>query len=352
MKINVSESPAEPKTSKLDKLIYFWIKTLAIPVGFTRSGGLKLKLLSFRFMFSFLIWISPTLVLRAYLIQEIYSEINATDLVGIIVDNLTALCDASSVIFLPACIGYLVSKVHQNLASHLIRPPRLYQLLFYLFTLVGYWIFFLIWESTGQSPFLIFCVIYGAVIATLIMFSSLFVINLYTSSFVEMCRRVRCITLNSTLIEETYRLISIYRALKDGLGPALFFLFSMGVVFLTGLSYQIAKDSAETVLNSLLPIMYQLVALLNLSLVCQECYNELQENADTLRYFFSHYSFVLSCCNFNQFILKSDLPKLGWRHSRVWWQNGKYSVKTKKVLGIYNILPTFTGQVCKHVPTL
>ena len=283
MKINVSETPAEQKTSKLDKLIHFWILILAIPVGIARSGALKLKLVSFRFMFSFLIWSSPTIVWMAYDITKTYSEKNVTELVELFVDTLTKLCDTSSVIFLPACNGYLVSKVHQHLASHLVRPPRLYQILFYLFSLLGCCIYYTVWESARRGFFWIFCFIFLTVTAAITMFSSLFVVNLYIGSFVAMCRRVPCITLNSTLNDETHQLISIYRALKDGLGPVLFFLFSMGVVYLTVLSYQISKATGEEGLKYMLSIIYQLVALLNLSFACQECYNELQENADTLR---------------------------------------------------------------------
>ena len=278
----VSQQPLGFKCSMASKILRILIKILLVPVSITKDGIFQLRFISWRFFFGWLIWTFLPSSVWGYIF---YSDVvlmienikqdpgfnNVSDEVFMQMDNILTLV---SLWVLPSGMGLLVSQVGSN--DDLTLPTRKLEL--FLCTILNaiFYTYYLI-EKTG-SEFFFRLIIAGYY--TIHLTSCMFLINVFTSSFIQKCKKFDAIQ-NQNLLDESKLIIESYGNLKKGLGPVLLNLFCSFLISITYTTYWVTyKINLEVFGN----IMTGIMIIWNLSLSCQSCFDWLQSTAHIVRY--------------------------------------------------------------------
>ncbi|XP_023332904.1 uncharacterized protein LOC111704792 [Eurytemora carolleeae] len=299
----VSQQPLGFECSLASKILRIMIKILLVPVSTTKDGVFQLRYISWRFFFGWLIWtflpssvwgyiFYSDLVLVIEDINEDPGFNNVSDQVFAQTDNILTLV---SFWVLPSGMGLLVSQVGSN--DNLTLPTRKLEL--FLCTMLNaiFYTYYLV-EMTGSQLF------FGLIIGgfyTIHLTSSMFLINVFTSSFIQKCMKFNA-TQNQNLVDESKLIIESYGNLKKGLGPVLLNLFCSFLISITYTTYWVTYRIRLLDFGN---ILTGIMIIWNLSLSCQSCFDWLQSTAHILR---------LSA---DQYIDCSIQNQLNWRWSEI-----------------------------------
>ena len=281
----VSQQPLGFECSLASKILSIMIKILLVPVSTTKDGVFQLRYISWRFFFGWLIWtflpssvwgyiFYSDLVLVIEDINEDPGFNNVSDQVFAQTDNILTLV---SFWVLPSGMGLLVSQVGSN--DDLTLPKRKLEL--FLCTILNaiFYTYYLV-EMTGSQLF------FGLIIGgfyTIHLTSSMFLINVFTGSFIQKCKKFNA-TQNQNLVDESKLIIESYGNLKKGLGPVLLNLFCSFLISITYTTYWVTYRIRLLDFGN---ILTGIMIIWNLSLSCQSCFDWLQSTAHTLRYIVS-----------------------------------------------------------------
>ena len=278
----VSQQPLGFKCSMASKILRILIKILLVPVSITKDGIFQLRFISWRFFFGWLIWTFLPSSVWGYIF---YSDVvlmienikqdpgfnNVSDEVFMQMDNILTLV---SLWVLPSGMGLLVSQVGSN--DDLTLPTRKLELFLCTILSAIFYTYYLV-EKTGSQFF--FCLIIAG-FYTIHLTSSMFLINVFTSSFIQKCKKFNAIQ-NQNLLDESKLIIESYGNLKKGLGPVLLNLFCSFLISITYTTYWVTYEINLEVFGN---IMTGIMIIWNLSLSCQSCFDWLQSTAHIVRY--------------------------------------------------------------------
>ena len=258
------------------------IGTLLVPVSLDNDDSYQLNLKSWRFFFSWLLWtVLPSINLGYLVITDLLLELqdirqdsgfaNVSDHLFVQLDYFTNIL---SFWILPAAMGHLVSRFDSY--DLLKLPQRKFEVFLHvLLSIITNCMFVL--ELTGIN-FIIG--VYLLIIYFMQLTSSIFLVNVFTSSFIYCCQQFCFIKCEHTMIEESKRLFQYYDKIRTGLGPSLLFLYAYYLITLVYTSYWLTYDYKLLFCLSIVNVM---MIIWNLTLSCQNCFDSLQLVADVLR---------------------------------------------------------------------
>ena len=278
----VSQQPLGFKCSMASKILRILIKILLVPVSITQDGIFQLRFISWRFFFGWLIWtFLPSSVLGYIFYSDLVLVIenikkdpgfnNVSEQVFYLLDHILTLI---SLWVLPSGMGFLVSQVGSN--DDLTLPTRKLELFLCISLNAIFYTYYLV-EMTG-SQFFFYLIVAG--FYTIHLTSSMFLINVFTSSFIQKCKTFNAMQ-NLNLLDESKQIIESYGNLKKGLGPMLLNLFCGFLMSTTYTTYWLT-DGIQLLHSG--TILLGIMIIWNLSLSCQSCFEWLQSTEHILRY--------------------------------------------------------------------
>ena len=276
--------PAEisVKETHARKMVKFMANILLVPVSLLNNGKYKLKIKSWRFFCSCLLWCVLPSVNEAYMMYQDY-EIGIPSKADFKYFSNLAFIQLGSIIallnywVLKVCGAYLVEQCGSIPLLEL--PSRKLQLTLFLVYSIGVCIVVIyIMRFKGLNKFLV-PVYYFFV--PLKLLSNLFLMNVFTSNFVKKCKNLSLLTDTKTLLKESESLSNAYVDLKRGLGPSLLFHYTTSLLMIMNCSYAFLIDFSFTKIADNLSNVF---VIWNITSISQECFEEHQNANDVLRY--------------------------------------------------------------------
>jgi len=277
---NASPAEISVKETHAGKVVKFMANILLVPVSLLNNGKYKLKIKSWRFFCSCLLWCVLPSVNEAYMMYQDYEKgipskadfKYFSKLAFIQLGSITALLNYW---ILKVCGAYLVEQCGSILLLEL--PSRKLQFTLFLVYSIGVCIV-VIYIMEGLNKFLV-PVYYFFV--PLKLLSNLFLMNVFTSNFVKKCKNLSLLTDTKTLLKESESVSNAYVDLKRGLGPSLLFHYTTSLLMIMNCSYAFVNDFAITKVADTISNVF---IIWNITSISQECFEEQQNANDVLRY--------------------------------------------------------------------
>lgn len=283
MKIS-SEDNLAANNSTAGKLVGLMIKILLIPVSPREDGTYQLNICSLRYFFSCILWCVLPTVLTGWILYldfemqtnvimtKGYSFANFATLVFLMIDSLLAL-----LIFcvLPTCGAYLVDQCG-SIPLRII-PSRKFQVFMCTALNISQTV---LWLITFQGRDL-YLNIFSASFVPIQKISSLILINLYTTNFVQKCQDLKTTFNCEVLLNKSKTLSKDYIGLKNGLGPSLLFHYSTSMLVIMYQCYILTTKCNMMIITDILKGIFM---IWNITIVSQECFEEIHSANDVLRY--------------------------------------------------------------------
>ena len=264
------------------KMVKFMANILLIPVSPLNNGKYELNIKSWRYFFSCLLWCVLPSVNEAYMMYQDYehgipSEADFkyfSQMAFIQLGSITALLNYW---VLKVCGAYLVEQCGS--ISLLVLPSRKLQLTLFLVYSIGVCIVVIYIKRFEDLDKFLVPVYYFFV--PLKLLSNLFLMNVFTSNFVQKCKNLRLFTDTKFLLKESESVSNAYADLKRGLGPSLLFHYTTSLLMIMNCSYAFVNqfDFTEFADN-----ISNIFIIWNITSISQECYEEQQNANDVLRY--------------------------------------------------------------------
>ena len=291
-----------PKLPYAARFINSMIRIALIPVHKTKNGDWEFKYFSCKFFFCVVIWIVIQLSVTAMCLQFTRTRDNGGNDTQVsaarenssngtyLAQVLGQILDESQKLFtisIPICLGILVQSVKLMEMQDLVGPSRRLQI--FLMTALGVLQMGLMMidgnlDFSWASILFKLGFVYAYLVSFYILLLAILVVNIYGSSFVVLCKRLNMCQDKPDLIRASRRLIYIYRSLRTGLSPLLFWIFTVSVFLIICSIYMILIGRSYGPSNSYLTIPFiQMLLIFNLSSVAQECYDEFYDSRNLIR---------------------------------------------------------------------
>ena len=276
MKVHVGEMSTTIPV--VGRVLNFLIRICLIPVTKYENCGFEMKVRSWKFVITSMIWTVVPCTLATYIyIPQIENALKKNT--AFIASSIVKITSYMSIhVFLPFCMGYLVSKVKIPLQEMAAPSQKCTIVLITLVTL-----FFAVFEFASQPD------IFGVksiitlitnIFMTITPSSALFIVNLYTSSFVSRCKKLSCYT--GEFASECKSLLLAYRSVKNGFGPILLYMLTVHVTVMISIVYGLTTVS-DRFLAYFFVFISEVIFILTLCIICQECFDEFQATEDVIR---------------------------------------------------------------------
>ena len=242
----------------------------------------KLKFISKSFFSSWLIWsLIPSGLLGYFFYTSLVNQIedlkkdsgfkNVSDKVFYQLDLFNLLLSAW---ILSAGTGHLASQFHSR--DLLILPKR--KLGVFLCSILYFLLNFL--YLIGEAGVSFYIGLVSMVFSWIQVTSSIWVVNVFTSTFVERCKQLAAVSNHNAMIEESTLIVTQYGNLEKGLGPILLFQFSSNLITITAYFYWFTFYYEW---KCWLAIAEGIMMIWNLTLSNQDCFEALQDTSEVLR---------------------------------------------------------------------
>ena len=278
MKVHVGEMSTTIPV--VGRVLNFLIRICLIPVTKYENCGFEMKIKSCKFVVTTLIWTFVPCTLAAYIyVPQIGDAFKQKT--SIIASILVKIISYTSIhVFLPFCMGYLVSTVKIPLQELVVPSQKIVIMLITLADLTGGITAF------ASQPNIISAESVAAFIFTLFMTltssSALFIVNLFTTSLISKCKKLSEIGQTGDFASECKSLLFVYRSVKKGFGPTLLYMFTVHVTLMVSLVYSLTVS--DRFLYYFFPFIVEVLFILTLCLICQECFDEFQATGDVIRW--------------------------------------------------------------------
>ena len=268
------------KNTAAGKIVRLMANILLFPVSPKKLGKYELTIKSWRYFFCCLLWCIPPSINEAYMMYQdfkhgIPSEAGFTKISSLVFVQLGSITALLNYWVLKVCEAYLVEQCGS--IPLLLLPSRKVQLIMfvvYSFAVILYCILYF----TGLNQFL---VPVNYFFVSLELISSLFLMNVFTTNFVHKCKNLGLFTDIQQLLKESKGLSNAYMNLKKGLGPILLFHYSTSLLLIMYRSYDFVMKFK---LLMMADIIRGVFIIWNITSISQECFEELQNANNVLRY--------------------------------------------------------------------
>ena len=119
------------------------------------------------------------------------------------------------------------------------------------------------------------------------LYGSMFIINIYATSFTKMCKLISEQQSVTHLNRKVQNLIQVLKSLKRGMSPMALMLCTLSVTILLNCAYLVTQAKDEIFDHSrlylLVGMVLQIIFIFNVCWICQESYEEFQGLKNVLR---------------------------------------------------------------------
>lgn len=267
------------------RVLQFLVKIMFIPLRTNSQGEYCFRMLSLRSFLSLVIWAVIPCSPIVYRVVTNLMDIIKVVQTGASFNNITTwslitgvdAVDFTCLFLMPLCLGQLIHN-SKELLDHKIRLPSRWMAMT-LFNIVNV-VFVGVWAWEGDwhrgvyyiTGYLVYSVYYAA---------KMFMVNSVVSTFVWECKNLANIWSEDQLIIEIKRLIRIYSGIKNGLEPIMLFNYTNAMVCLLAFGFIQSRRFSFTFVTL---SVFMTIVLWNLSVCCQDCFEELQKIKSVIRY--------------------------------------------------------------------
>lgn len=278
--MNGSREELADMTSRtpIARVLNIFIKILLIPVQIKRNGEFHLKLCSFRFFISFLVWSVIPSIMLGHSINPFLISLSTIGTSTTIAVSLSFLLLFISYLTTSPSMGYLVARCNTISTISMTLPRRKFGIsLCILLWLVGN-ILNLTMKTQPE-----FVLIHSMLTAVYFINYSLVIIlvNIYTSTFINRCNKFKEISDNTILIKESIFLVTAYENLEQGLGFSYVLNYLIHITFIIFEAYWLVAVDFNPAF-CLLALSYFLL-IWNLASTSQDCFSTLKNTGAVLR---------------------------------------------------------------------
>ena len=280
-----------PKVPMAAKVLRFFIKIGLFPVRKNKDGNYELQLLSCRFVSFYFLWhVVPFAVSSVSYVSRISQPADPITSYDFAIGSVMTAAVYLELFMMPVLTSFLVAKA-SAIPTWALRLPNhwLHLLASIFFNMVGF--FSLkngMADTTATNIVLKVFIAIKMVVSFLTLQGTMFVINMYFTSFIEMCKHLaKPKKDNINLNGKVQSMLAAWQALKKGMSPMALMLCTVCVTALLTCSYLVSLgktfDTTEQKLYLLAGTGMQLIFIFNVCCISQECLEEFLALKNVLR---------------------------------------------------------------------